>query len=104
MHMVYRMYSYGMTAARDEFEVPLTDARTKLGDLADEVRSDGHVIYLTRNGRRVGALVDPDMAARLNEMEDAYWSRRAAAVLDQNEQPLPWDEAVARLERGDTDA
>jgi hypothetical protein len=62
---------------------------------------DGGVVYLTRYGRRVGAVVPAEMAERISELEDAYWSGRAAEVLARNEPTVPWDQAVAELEAGD---
>jgi hypothetical protein len=38
---------------------------------------------------------------RLEEFEDAYWSRRAADVLANGEPTVSWDEAVALLESGE---
>ncbi|MFN2496189.1 MAG: hypothetical protein ABR608_09830 [Pseudonocardiaceae bacterium] len=39
--------------------------------------SDGGVVYLTRYGRRVGAVAPAEVAERFEQWEDAYWSRRA---------------------------
>ncbi|MFD9950995.1 type II toxin-antitoxin system prevent-host-death family antitoxin [Nonomuraea sp. NPDC059022] len=60
-----------MTAAHEEFDVPVSEARGELGRLTDQVRADGRVVYLTRNGERIGALVDPAVAARLEYLDDA---------------------------------
>lgn len=91
-----------MTAARDH-EVSVTDARAQLPELLDTHVRDGDVVYLTRYGRRVGAVVPADVAERLEELEDAYWSQRASDVLAKGETTVPWDEAVALLEAGDLD-
>ncbi|CRK59961.1 hypothetical protein [Alloactinosynnema sp. L-07] len=39
-------------------------------------------------------------ADAFDDLEDAYWSRRAADVLAKAEPPIPWDEAVALLDSG----
>ncbi|NYE47428.1 prevent-host-death family protein [Spinactinospora alkalitolerans] len=81
-----------------EREWALTDARGRLPELVDDVR-DGDILFLTRYGRRVAALVPPDVAENYERMEDAYWGRRATEALERNEPAVPWDEAVAELER-----
>jgi len=102
MNKVYVKY---MTAdpisPHGEVEVTVTDARGQLPELLDTHVRDGEVVYLTRYGRRIGAVVSAEVAERLGEMEDAYWSRRAAEVLARNEPTVPWHEAVAELEAGD---
>lgn len=52
-----------MTAAADlpiqPDDVPISEARTMIGDLADAA-SEGKIIYLTRRGRRIAAIVPVD--------------------------------------------
>lgn len=97
-----KMYTLYMTALHD-MEVNVTDARGQLPELLDTQIRDGGVVYLTRYGRRVGAVVPAEVAERLEELEDDYWSRRAAEVLAKREPTVPWDEAVAALEAETTD-
>ncbi|WP_243859445.1 type II toxin-antitoxin system Phd/YefM family antitoxin [Amycolatopsis arida] len=85
-------------SAMPDREIPVTEARGQLPALLDTDVRDGGVVYLTRHGRRVGAIVPADVAERLDELEDAYWSRRANEVLQAGEPTIPWDEAVALLE------
>lgn len=94
---MHKMYITYMTAAHD-MEINVTEARGRLPELLDTQIRDGGVVYLTRYGRRVGAVVPAEVAERLDELEDAYWSQRAAAVLAQNAPTIPWDTAVAELE------
>jgi len=95
-----------MTAAAHDMggEVPVSSARERLPELLDTAVHDGGVVYLTRYGRRVGAIVPAELAERIEELEDAYWSQRAAAALKDDEPAMAWDDAVARLETGDVDA
>lgn len=98
------MYSSYMAAAHeDDLEVPVTDARGKLPELLDTQVRDGRVVYLTRYSRRVGAVVPTEVAEHLEEIEDAYWSARAAEVLAKGEPTIPWERAVAELEADDAD-
>lgn len=101
-----KMYFMYMTAAQpdnrqDGVEVTVTDARAKLPELLDTEVRNGAVVYLTRYGRRVGAVVPAEIAERYEQWEDAYWSRRAAEVLSRDELTVPWGQAVAELEAGD---
>jgi prevent-host-death family protein len=100
------MYFLYMTAAQphmlpNQIEVTVTDARAKLPELIDTEIRDGAVVYLTRYGRRVGAVVPAEVAERFEVWEDAYWSHRAAEVLQRDEPTVLWEQAVAELEAGD---
>jgi prevent-host-death family protein len=96
-----------MTAAYelgdDATEVPVSDVREHLADLLDIVDREGRRVYVTKRGRRVGALVPVDVAERSEENEDAYWSARATNVMEAGEPTVPWDEAVRMLETGTVD-
>lgn len=91
-----------MTSAdTGDTEISVTDARGQLPELLDTTVRDGGRVFLTRYGRRVGALVAADVAEHQEEIEDAYWSQRAATVLDKGEPTIAWDQAVAMLESGE---
>jgi hypothetical protein len=94
-----------MTAAHehDDLEITVTDARGQLGKLLDTHVNAGGVVYLMRNGHRIGAVVAPDVPEKLESLEDDYWSKRAADVLAKDEPTVPWDQAVALLEGGNLD-
>jgi antitoxin (DNA-binding transcriptional repressor) of toxin-antitoxin stability system len=100
------MYILCMTAARPndpygDVEITVTNARSKLPELIDTQVRDGGIVYLTRYGRRVGAVVPAEVAERFEHWEDIYWSRRAAEVLDRDEPTVPWEQAITELEIGD---
>jgi prevent-host-death family protein len=98
------MYHYGMsTAADNPVELTVTDARAQLAELLDTRVRDGEVVYLTRYGRRVGAVVPAEVAEHLDDIEDAYWSARVQQVLAKGEPTVPWPEALTRLEAEDVD-
>lgn len=84
-------------------ELPTTEVRGRLPELLEEVR-DGGIVYLTRYGRRIAALVPADVAENHEHMEDDYWARRAADAGASGEPPVPWAQAVAELERVDDPA
>lgn len=91
------------TAAEGPVELSVTDARAQLAELLDTRVRDGGVVYLTRYGQRVGAVVPAEVAEHLDDIEDAYWSARVEQVLAKGEPTVPWPEALARLEAEDVD-
>lgn len=104
-----KLYTYGMTAelhaTRDlsgVVEIPLSEARERLGDLVDSVRDEDSFIYLTRRGKRVAALMPVDVAENYEKIEDEYWARRAAEAHDRlaagEDEVIPFSELVAEAE------
>jgi prevent-host-death family protein len=91
------------TAPDDAVELTVTEARAQLAELLDTHVRDGGVVYLTRYGRRVGAVVPAEVAEHLDDIEDAYWSARVEQVLAKGEPTIPWPEALARVEAEDID-
>lgn len=80
---------------RDASEIPASEARNHMGELLDAVR-DGEIVYLTRRGKRIAAMVPADVAEHYEQLEDAYWSRRAAEA--DTGDTVPWSVALAELE------
>jgi prevent-host-death family protein len=91
------------TGPDDPVELTVTDARAQLAELLDTRVREGGVVYLTRYGRRVGAVVPAEVAEHLDDIEDAYWSARVNQVLAKDEPTVAWPDALARLEAGDAD-
>ena len=52
-------------------EVPISEASGHLAEVAEESAATGEVIYLTRGGHRLAAIVPADAAARIEAAEDA---------------------------------
>jgi prevent-host-death family protein len=82
-------------------EVSVSHARAHLPELLDNVR-DGGVVYLTRYGKRLAALVPTDAAQYLDRLEDEYWSKRANDVLTSDPTFVPLAQAVAGWEAQDS--
>ncbi|WP_158880949.1 type II toxin-antitoxin system Phd/YefM family antitoxin [Amycolatopsis anabasis] len=91
-----------VTWPRGEIEVTVSNARSTLPELIDQVR-DGSTVYLSRYGKRVAALVPVDAAAYLEKVEDEYWSKRADEVMSSDPQFVPLDEAIADWEAQDAE-
>jgi prevent-host-death family protein len=56
------------TAADDDVELSVTDGRAQLAELLDTRVREGGVVYLTRYGRRVGAVVPSEVAEHLDDI------------------------------------
>jgi prevent-host-death family protein len=80
-------------------EVSVSHARANLPGLLEDVGAGG-VVYLTRYGKRLAALVPAGAAERLARAEDDYWSRRARDAMAGDEPPIPWEHVIAELEAG----
>ena len=80
-----------------DIEVTVSHARANLPELLEEIRAGG-VVYLTRYGKRLAALVPPGAAEALTRQEDEYWGARAQRALRSGGESLPWDEVVAESE------
>lgn len=59
------MYSWRMS------EMPLSDARQHLSDVVNRAHFAGEVVYLTRRGRRLAAVVPAEMLEAIEAAEDA---------------------------------
>jgi antitoxin (DNA-binding transcriptional repressor) of toxin-antitoxin stability system len=97
-------YDRGMTAEPigtgelgDSIELPLTEARNRLPELAETTVRDGGIVYLTRYGRRVAAIVPADVAENHEHMENAYLSALADEARTDTEPPLSTAELIKEL-------
>ena len=57
--------------AEDMSEMPISEASGHLDEAAHESAATGEVIYLTRDGRRLAAIVPVEVAAEIEAAEDA---------------------------------
>jgi antitoxin Phd len=78
-------------------EVAVSEARERLAELIDSARRTGDPVHLTRRGRRVAVLLDPDVYDRmLEEAEDAV-DRAELRAAREDADYVPWDEVKADL-------
>jgi antitoxin (DNA-binding transcriptional repressor) of toxin-antitoxin stability system len=87
----------GTDGQDDSTELSLTDARNRLPELAETTIRDGGIVYLTRYGRRVAAIVPADVAENYERMEDAYLSALADEAKADTEAPLSTAELIKEL-------
>ena len=73
--------------------VTADDLRSKLGRELDALRESDEALYVSKRGRLIGVIVDPDRYAdlidRLDYLEDSLAALRAR---DERDESVPWDE------------
>jgi antitoxin (DNA-binding transcriptional repressor) of toxin-antitoxin stability system len=83
--------------ARHVSEMPISEASVHLDEVADESAATGEVIYLTRDGRRLAAIVPAAAAAEIEAAEDAADMAAAEAALAEPGDDIPAEEVWAEL-------
>ncbi|MCF2528651.1 type II toxin-antitoxin system prevent-host-death family antitoxin [Yinghuangia soli] len=58
-------------------EVPVSEARPRLAELVDEA-AGGSVVYLTKHGRRVAAIVPADLPEKAGDVQVRALARQFA--------------------------
>jgi prevent-host-death family protein len=77
-------------------EMPIEQAQEHLAEVVEEAGRAGEVVYLTRRGRRVAAIVSPELAAEI-EAEDEADIAAARAALEEGGEPIPWEQVKAEF-------
>lgn len=78
-------------------EMAVSKARDQLAALIDATRRSGEPVYVTRRGRRVAVILDPETYDKLfDEAEDAVDRAELHAAREENDY-IPWDEVKAEL-------
>lgn len=78
-------------------ELPVSEARNRLADVIEEARLSGEPISVTRRGRRVAVIMDPDAFERLVDIAEDVDDRRELAEVLAEDDFVSWDEAKAAL-------
>lgn len=75
----------------------VSQARENLADVIESAQRTGEPIYLTRRGRAVAVVVDPDVFAKLlDDAEDAL-DRAELALAREEADYIPWEQVKADL-------
>lgn len=78
-------------------EMAVSQARENLADVIESAQRTGEPIYLTRRGRAVAVVVDPDVFAKLlDDAEDAL-DRAELALAREEADYIPWEQVKADL-------
>jgi prevent-host-death family protein len=91
--------SDGLTVLYDSYmtDVGVSEARNHLAELIDATRRTGEPIYVTRRGRPVAIILDPEIYQRLlDDAEDAV-DRAELRAAREDDDYVPWDEVKADL-------
>ncbi len=78
-------------------EVPISEVSGHLDEIADESAATGEVIYLTRGGRRLAAIVPADAAEEIEAAEDAADITAAEAAVAEPGDDIPGEVVWAQL-------
>ena len=78
-------------------EMPITDARAHLTELANRAEYNGESTYLTRHGKRVAAVVPADWLAAMERVEDELDNAAADAALAEDAPTIPAEQLWAQL-------
>ena len=78
-------------------ELPVSEARNRLADVIEEARLSGEPISVTRRGRRVAVIMDPDTFERLVDIAEDVDDRRELAEVLAEDDFVPWNEVKAAL-------
>lgn len=83
--------------ASEMTEMAVSEARDRLADLIDTTRRSGEPVYVTRRGRRVAVILDPDAYERLLEDAEDTLDRAELRAAREEADYVPWDEVKADL-------
>lgn len=78
-------------------EIAVSEAREHLADVISRVSRSGEPVYLTRRGKAVAVVVDPDVFERLlSDAEDAL-DRAELLIARDEDDYVPWDQVKVEL-------
>lgn len=81
-------------------EMAVSEAREHLADLIDTTQRSGDPVYVTRRGRRVAVILDPDSYGRLLADAEDSVDRAELQAAREDDDYVPWDEVKAELGLG----
>ncbi len=78
-------------------EMPVSQAREHLAEVINSASRTGEPVYLTRRGRAVAVVVDPEVFEKLlDDAEDAL-DRVELAISRDEDDYIPWEQVKADL-------
>ena len=79
------------------YEIAVSEVRNRLAEVIEESRRSGEPVSVTRRGRRVAVILDPEAFERLLDNSDDIEDRRELAAARTDDDYVPWDEVKAAL-------
>ncbi|MFZ5872120.1 MAG: type II toxin-antitoxin system Phd/YefM family antitoxin [Actinomycetota bacterium] len=78
-------------------EMAVSEARDHLAALIDATRRSGEPVYVTRRGRRVAVILDPDAYERLVEEAEEAEDRAELRAAREDNDFIPWEDVKKDL-------
>ena len=78
-------------------EMPVSEARDHLAEVIDDARLRGEPVYLTKRGRPVAVVLDPEVYERLVDAAQDLLDRAALELSRADDDFVPWEQVKADL-------
>jgi prevent-host-death family protein len=78
-------------------EMAVSEARDHLAELIDATRRSGDPVFVTRRGRRVAVILDPEVYEQLLEDAEEALDLAELRAAREDDDYIPWDEVKADL-------
>lgn len=78
-------------------ELPVSEARENLAEVIAEAQRSGAPVAVTRRGKRVAVLVDPDEYERLTSSLEDMLDRALLKLARDEDEYIPWEQAKRDL-------
>ena len=75
----------------------MSEARERLAEVIEGAHRSGEPVWVTRRGRRVAVVLDPDVFERLVEAAEDAEDRAELRAAREEDDYVPWDEVKAEL-------
>jgi prevent-host-death family protein len=75
----------------------VSQVRENIAELIDGARLSKEPVYITRRGKTVAVIVDPEIFEELLEIAEDVADRQELSEIDPNEEMLDWDAVKAEL-------
>jgi prevent-host-death family protein len=78
-------------------EMAVSAAREHLAELIESARTTGEPVFVTRRGRRVAVILDPEQYERIVDELDDTVDRAELQAAREDDDYVPWDEVKTEL-------
>lgn len=78
-------------------EIPVSEAREALADVIESTGKRQKAVAITRRGKRVAVIVDPEEYERLTSRLEDELDRAMLQLVREEDDYIPWEEVKAEL-------